>query len=99
MSRFFFAWAAETCSTIKVLFLCFLSDPGPESEPEPVPESESISSPESDSEQPYHDSAPLSLRPFLVNLPLPWKTAIRDMCKTMQKEHRKFMVTVQMLSL
>ena len=56
----FFAWTAETCSTIKVLFiLCLVWDPGSESESE----SESIrspeSEPESESEQPKHDSAPL----------------------------------------
>ena len=50
----FFAWMAETRSTIKVLLiLYFVSDPESESE------SESIRSPESESKQPHHDSAPL----------------------------------------
>ena len=58
----FFAWTAETCSTIKVVcILYFVWDP--ESESESEPESESIrnpeSEPESESEQPRHDSAPL----------------------------------------
>ena len=55
----FFAWTAETRSTIKVLFvLYFVSDP--ESESESEPESEPIRSPESESEseQPHHDSSP-----------------------------------------
>ena len=60
MPRFFFlAWAAETRSTINVLFtLYFISDPEPESESGSIrsPESE----PESESEHPHHDSAPLT---------------------------------------
>ena len=49
---FFFAWTAETPSTIKVLFVLYFVS---------VPESESIRSPESEweSKQPHHDSAPL----------------------------------------
>ena len=48
MSRFF-AWTAETRSTIKVLFILdFVSDP--------ESESEWIRNPESEFEQPHHDS-------------------------------------------
>ena len=57
-SSFFFAWTAGTRPIIEVLFvLYFVSNQESESEPEP----ESIRSPESEpeSEQPYHDSAPL----------------------------------------
>ena len=62
MSPSFFAWTAETRSTIKVVIsLYFVSDP--ESESESEPDSESIGSPESESEseseQRHHDSAPL----------------------------------------
>ena len=60
MSRFFFPPGGETRSTIQVLFMLYFVS-GPESESESEPKSESIRSPESEpeSEQPYHDSAPL----------------------------------------
>ena len=56
----FFAWTAETPSTIKVIFTSYFAS-NPESESESEPESESIRSPEPEpeSEQPHHDSAPL----------------------------------------
>ena len=57
----FFAWAAETRSTIKVMFIFYFSS-DPESEPEP--ESETIMSPESESEseQSHPDSALVHLK-------------------------------------
>ena len=66
MTRFFFAWTADTRSTIKVLFiLYFVSGLESESESESEPESEPIRSPalgsESESEQPHHDSATKNL--------------------------------------
>ena len=50
----FFACAAETPSTIKMLFILYFVS-GPESEPESIRNPES----ESESEQPHHDSAHL----------------------------------------
>ena len=56
----FFAWTAETRSTIKVLFiLYFLSGPESESESNSNPKSEPDWEAESESEQPHHESAPL----------------------------------------
>ena len=62
---FYFAWMAETRSTVKVLFILYLAS-DPESELEP--ESESIRNPESEleSEQPHHDSAPLLRTAYYV---------------------------------
>ena len=53
----FFACAAETPSTIKMLFILYFAS-GPESEPESIRRPES----ESESEQPHQDSAPLVQR-------------------------------------
>ena len=68
---FFLAWTAETRSTTRVLFILhFVSGP----ELESVPESELIKGRESElgseSEQPHHDSAPLSTgNTYLQSLP------------------------------
>ena len=56
----FFAWTAETRSTVKMLFiLYFASDPESESKPESIRSQES--EPESESEQHHHDSVPFGL--------------------------------------